>query len=101
MSVSTPLTDYRLAAAAPLHGGRLREVVEDRASGRLTFIFEGLVPPFVQDAFNRDVMVNFRDFMAALARRAATGPEFSRAGSPGWRGAVGDRGAGERMEKGG
>ncbi len=63
---TTPLTDHRLAAGATLHNGRLTNVTQDPASGRLTFYFEGLSPTFVQDAFNGDLTVNLRDFISAL-----------------------------------
>ncbi len=62
----TPLTDHRLAAGATLHGGRLVNVTQDPASGRLTFYFEGLPPNFVQDTFNGELTVNLRDFISAL-----------------------------------
>ena len=61
-----PLTDHRLAAAATILGGRLQDVVQDPVSGRLTFYFEGLSSTFVQDAFNGELNVNLRDFIAAL-----------------------------------
>ena len=61
-----PLTDHRLAAGATLHGGRLVNVTQDSASGRLTFYFEGLPPNFIQDAFNGDLTVNLKDFISAL-----------------------------------
>ena len=61
-----PLTDHRLAAAATVLGGKLRDVVQDPASGRLTFFFEGLSPTFVQDCFNGEIQVSVRDFIAAL-----------------------------------
>ncbi len=61
-----PLTDYRLAAAATLLGGRLQEVTQDPASGRVIFYFEGLSPTFLQDAFNGELTVNLRDYLNAL-----------------------------------
>lgn len=63
---TTPLTDHRLAAGATLHGGRLVDVKQDPASGRLTFYFEGLPPNFVTSAFNGDLTVNLKDFISAL-----------------------------------
>lgn len=68
MSQELPLTDYRLAAAATLLGGQLQRVAHDPASGRLIFFFSGLSPTFVQDAFNGELTVNLRDFIAALER---------------------------------
>jgi len=61
-----PLTDHRLAAAATILGGRLKDVVQDPVSSRLTFYFEGLPPTFVEDAFNGELTVNLRDFISAL-----------------------------------
>ncbi len=61
-----PLTDHRLAAGATLHGGRLTNVTQDPASGRLTFYFEDLSPTFIQDTFNGALVVNLRDYIAAL-----------------------------------
>ena len=66
MIESIPLTDPRLAAAATLLGGHLREVTQDPASGRVTFYFEGLSPNFLTDTFNGKLEVNLRDFIAAL-----------------------------------
>lgn len=63
---TTPLTDHRLAAAATLRGGRLKNVIQDPTSGRLTFYFENLSPTFVQDAFNGEFNVNLKDYIAAL-----------------------------------
>lgn len=61
-----PLRDHHLAAAARLFGGKLPDVTQDPSSGRLTFFFENLPPNFVQDAFNGELSVNLRDFIAAL-----------------------------------
>ncbi len=66
MNDATPLTDYRLAAAANVLGGRLLQVVQDPTSGRLTFYFQGLSPTFVDDAFNGDLTINLRDYLNAL-----------------------------------
>ncbi len=63
---TTPLTDHRLAAAATILGGRLQKVLQDPVSGRLTFLFDGLSPTFVEDAFNGELTVNLRDFISAL-----------------------------------
>ncbi len=68
MNDATPLTDPRLAAAATLLGGHLHEVIQDPASGRVTFYFEGLSPNFLQDAFNGKLTVNLRDYIDALER---------------------------------
>ncbi len=68
MTESIPLTDPRLAAAATLLGGRLQEVTQDPASGRVTFHFEGLSPNFLQDTFNGKLTVNLRDYIDALER---------------------------------
>ena len=65
-STLTPLTDHRLAAAATLLGGRLKNVEQDPISHRLTFYFEGLPSTFVQDAFNGELTVNLKDYIAAL-----------------------------------
>ncbi len=63
---TTPLTDHRLAAGATLHNGRLVNVTQDPASGRLTFHFQGLSPNFSQDVLNGDLTVNLKDFISAL-----------------------------------
>lgn len=63
---TTPLTDHKLAAAAPLAGGRLQQIAQDPTTGRLTFIFSDLPPTFVQDVFNGDMTVNLRDYINAL-----------------------------------
>ncbi len=68
MTESIPLTDPRLAAAATLLGGHLQEVIQDPASGRVTFYFEGLSPNFLQDTFNGKLTVNLRDYIDALER---------------------------------
>ena len=68
MTESIPLTDPRLAAAATLLGGHLHEVIQDPASGRVTFYFEGLSPNFLQDTFNGKLTVNLRDYIDALER---------------------------------
>ncbi len=61
-----PLTDHRLAAAATIMGGHLQEITQDSTSNRLIFYFDGLPATFVQDAFNGELTVNLRDFIAAL-----------------------------------
>lgn len=63
---TTPLTDPHLAALATVTGGRLERIDQDPASGRLTFVFENLPPTFMRDAFNGELTVNVRDFIAAL-----------------------------------
>ncbi len=63
---SIPLTDHRLAAAATIMGGHLQEITQDPTSNRLIFHFDGLPTTFVQDAFNGELTVNLRDFIAAL-----------------------------------
>lgn len=62
----TPLTDYKLAAAAAVLGGRLQSVVQDPRSGRLTFNFTDLPAHFVESAFNGEITVNLRDYLSAL-----------------------------------
>lgn len=62
----TPLTDYRLAAAATAVGGHLEDVTEDLSSSRLVFHFTGLSPTFMQDVFNGTMVVPVRDFISAL-----------------------------------
>ncbi len=63
---SIPLTDHRLAAAATIMGGHLQEITQDPTSNRLIFYFDGLPATFVRDAFNGELTVNLRDFIAAL-----------------------------------
>jgi len=65
---SVPLTDPKLAAAAPLLGGQLSDIVHDPKSGRVTFIFDGLPANFLVCAFNGETVVNLRDYLDALER---------------------------------
>jgi len=61
-----PLVDPRLAAAATLLGGRLARTTQNPATGKVTFIFEGLAPDFLERVFNGEITVNLRDYLGAL-----------------------------------
>jgi hypothetical protein len=67
-TMSLPLTDPKLAAAAPLLGGRLSDILHDPRSGRVTFVFDGLPSDFMTRAFNGETVVNLRDYLDALER---------------------------------
>lgn len=66
--MSLPLTDPKLAAAAPLLGGRLSEVLVDPRSARVTFLFDGLPADFMEQMFNGQTTVNLRDYLDSLER---------------------------------
>jgi hypothetical protein len=66
MTMTTPITDPKLAAAAPLLGGKLERLDVDSSTGRVTFIFSGLPTDFLEQAFNGGVRVVLKDYIAGL-----------------------------------
>ena len=62
----TPITDPKLAAAAPLLGGKLERLDLDASSGRVTFIFSNLPTDFLEQAFNGQLRVVLKDYIAGL-----------------------------------
>lgn len=64
-TATIPLTDLRLAAAAPLQGGKLASVECD-PNGRVTLTFNQMPANFLQAAFNGTIVVNLRDYISQL-----------------------------------
>ncbi len=62
----TPLVDPKLAAAAPLLGGRLEKVDWDPNLGKVVFHFRGLSPDFLEQVFNDELKVSLKDYLSAL-----------------------------------
>ena len=62
----TPLVDPKLAAAAPLRGGRLEKVEWDPVLGKVVFHFRGLSPDFLEQVFNDELKISLKDYLSAL-----------------------------------
>ena len=65
-AMSVPLTDYKLAAAAPLIGGHLERIDCDPGTHRVAFVFSNLPADFLERVFNGDLSVSLRDYIASL-----------------------------------